>query len=453
MFKTFAISLGSLVGLASVGLPAALAADLPSRKSGPVAYVKICDIYGRGYYYIPGTDTCLKVGGRVRFQAEYIPAYKSQDKAGVYEARSMDTLGWYSRAYMKMDARTRTAYGTVRSYLQIQFESKSGHLNNKYTTPLFVGGSVSANPKLNAAYIQFAGFTFGRAGEIFDFMPSGVWGSFYWPDYSSGAQQIAYTAILSKGLSATIGVEEYNDLDFAGKAKKLSGFSTADAPMRSAAVVGNLYYKSDWGKFQLMAGAVPNASLINNTVNTTWGYAVGAGVELKLNQLAKGDTLNITGAYGDGALGWIYSSNTSAPGTKRALGGLLRRDYNVYSYQNAAGGTSYETTKAWHVGAMLKHYWSPTLYSIFHASYLSINPGTQTRATDWTLGGVGRAQAKTASASLIWAPIKDLKIGGEIVYISLNQKLAGGANATPLAAGVKLNPTAFEARFRVQRDF
>ncbi len=39
------------------------AADLPSRKSAPVSYVKICDAYGAGFFYIPGTDTCLKVCG------------------------------------------------------------------------------------------------------------------------------------------------------------------------------------------------------------------------------------------------------------------------------------------------------------------------------------------------------------------------------------------------------
>ena len=34
-------------------------------------YVKICSLYGDGFYYIPGTDTCLKMGGYLRVQAEY----------------------------------------------------------------------------------------------------------------------------------------------------------------------------------------------------------------------------------------------------------------------------------------------------------------------------------------------------------------------------------------------
>src|SRR6185312_2630118 len=32
----------------------------------PAEYVRICDVYGTGYFYIPGTETCLRVGGYVR---------------------------------------------------------------------------------------------------------------------------------------------------------------------------------------------------------------------------------------------------------------------------------------------------------------------------------------------------------------------------------------------------
>ena len=58
--------LGSAAGLISVA--GAQAADLPV-KAKPVEYVKICSLYGVGFYYIPGTDMCLKIGGWVR--AEY----------------------------------------------------------------------------------------------------------------------------------------------------------------------------------------------------------------------------------------------------------------------------------------------------------------------------------------------------------------------------------------------
>ena len=63
----------SLLLVSAAGLVAsagAQAADLPV-KAKPVEYVKVCSLYGAGFYYIPGTDICLKVCGYVRYQANY----------------------------------------------------------------------------------------------------------------------------------------------------------------------------------------------------------------------------------------------------------------------------------------------------------------------------------------------------------------------------------------------
>ena len=58
--------LGSAAALVAGG--AAQAADLPVAE--PVDYVKVCDAYGAGYFFIPGTDTCLKISGKVEFGIE-----------------------------------------------------------------------------------------------------------------------------------------------------------------------------------------------------------------------------------------------------------------------------------------------------------------------------------------------------------------------------------------------
>ena len=57
--------LGSAAGLVAVA--GAQAADLPV-KAKPVEYVKVCSLYGAGFWYVPGTDTCLKIGSYVRVQ-------------------------------------------------------------------------------------------------------------------------------------------------------------------------------------------------------------------------------------------------------------------------------------------------------------------------------------------------------------------------------------------------
>ena len=60
--------LGSAAGLVAVA--AAQAADLPV-KAKPVQYVKICTLYGDGFYYIPGTDICIKFAGYIRSDYGY----------------------------------------------------------------------------------------------------------------------------------------------------------------------------------------------------------------------------------------------------------------------------------------------------------------------------------------------------------------------------------------------
>ena len=69
--KTFFLGTAAgLVAVAGAQVCGAQAADMPV-KAKPVQYVKVCSLYGDGFYYIPGTDTCLKMGGYLRVQAEY----------------------------------------------------------------------------------------------------------------------------------------------------------------------------------------------------------------------------------------------------------------------------------------------------------------------------------------------------------------------------------------------
>jgi hypothetical protein len=48
--------LGSAAALLAMG--GAQAADLPV-KAKAVEYVRICSLYGAGFFYIPGTDPCI----------------------------------------------------------------------------------------------------------------------------------------------------------------------------------------------------------------------------------------------------------------------------------------------------------------------------------------------------------------------------------------------------------
>ena len=73
MTKMKGLLLGAAAGLVTVA--SAQAADLPV-KAAPVEYVRVCSLYGAGFFYIPGTDTCLKIGGYLRADFAFIEPTK-----------------------------------------------------------------------------------------------------------------------------------------------------------------------------------------------------------------------------------------------------------------------------------------------------------------------------------------------------------------------------------------
>jgi hypothetical protein len=153
--------LGSAAGLVAVA--GAQAADLPV-KAAPVQYVKICTLYGVGFYYIPGTDMCIKIGGWVR--AEFGWGQNGSFAWGWGNNnvgdRSTNNSTFRARGYITADARNQTEYGTVRGYIAIGLSEND------------VGFNSAANTfSANRAFIQWAGFTFGRAQSFFDFYSAG----------------------------------------------------------------------------------------------------------------------------------------------------------------------------------------------------------------------------------------------------------------------------------------
>src|ERR1700742_4799428 len=98
------ILLGFAAGLVSLG--AASAADLPMAKSEPVEYVKICTAFGPGFFYIPGTDTCLQISGQIRADYFYTEPHVRTDNVTTFRQQSR----------IRFDARTETDYGILRSF-------------------------------------------------------------------------------------------------------------------------------------------------------------------------------------------------------------------------------------------------------------------------------------------------------------------------------------------------
>ena len=501
MTLTKSLLLGTSAALLAVA--GAQAADLPSRKAAPVEYVRVCDTYGAGFYWIPGTDTCLKVGGRVRIDTWYTPAksavqlrstggpaYTGAPGGGVASstytsANGVDQLGWYARALLMMDARTQSAWGTVQTVLTMRLATQTGlaQAGQLSSVPLAVAGTTGAT--IEAAYVRFAGFTIGQAASNFTFLTSSQYHSIWSPAFPSGIRQFAYTATFGGGISATIAIENKGDLSAATTANSL-GFNpnsataataTAAGPQRLPALVGNIRINQPWGSAMVSAVvlqntanfATPGLQAVTNGLGplvTKTGWAVSAGLRINLPMLAAGDSIQGWVAYGVGALSYVAvpSLNSNSLYTPNYLGGFLRNDRDMTIYCVGVGCTSYgaEQTAALNIAGIFTHYWTPSLRSNFVASYLRITPGRVTRNTDWANGGLSNANVWSVQSSLIWSPVKNFDIGIELAYARLSQSLTGFNGGLPTAVpctaaapmcNASISPNNWTGRMRVERTF
>src|SRR5262249_32903797 len=168
--------LGSAAALAVVG--GAQVADLPV-KAKAVEYVRICSLYGAGFFYIPGTDTCIKLGGYLRVDTTFStgngaygnPAYNGDPGQG---NRYRDYFLSRSRMALTVDTRTATEYGVVRTFGQGDFQFTNFGNSNPNNAFAFPGGAQNAlnvpgggYVAVEMVFIQFAGFTFGKSASAY----------------------------------------------------------------------------------------------------------------------------------------------------------------------------------------------------------------------------------------------------------------------------------------------
>lgn len=161
-----------------------------------VEYVRVCDAYGKGFFYIPGTETCLKIGGYLRadvkggddvYKGGHVNQGSDPDGDGTYYMRT--------RATVRFDARSETELGTLRSYIETRFQYTNG----------------SNATELPQAYIELGGFRIGVSDAIFGSW-TGAAGKVINDDvinYQSGvSNQVSYTFNAGNGFSAIIAAEQ-----------------------------------------------------------------------------------------------------------------------------------------------------------------------------------------------------------------------------------------------------
>ncbi|ANT50737.1 porin [Mesorhizobium amorphae] len=162
--------LGSAAALIAVS--GARAADaVVVAEPEPAEYVKICDVYGSGYFYIPGTETCLRIGGYVRYDIGMgdVGAFTGAESVDHQDGDVQDT--WYknARATFKTWTGQETELGTLKTYTETRFNFGNNNRHADTTT-----GPFDSNPagmksvSLNFAWIQLGGLRVGKDESAFN---------------------------------------------------------------------------------------------------------------------------------------------------------------------------------------------------------------------------------------------------------------------------------------------
>ncbi len=269
--------LGSAAALAAVS--GAHAADaIVAAEPEPLEYVRICDAYGAGYFYIPGTETCLKVGGMVRTEGEWGDAYN----AGRYSAGTF----WHTRSELSIDTATDTEYGPLKT-------------NTVYRWDWQEGGSTAA--KLLWANISLGGFLVGKADSQYNQF-IGYAGNVINDDVIGDGpyelNQITYNYDAGNGFTAVISVEDSES------GKSATGDAVYGNHYAPDAVAGLGYKAGAWG-FKVVGGydSVVEEGAISARIDADFGsfkaFVRGAWNTDgdKVNRYANGDATGSTGDW------------------------------------------------------------------------------------------------------------------------------------------------------------
>ncbi|KQR32118.1 hypothetical protein ASF91_11055 [Rhizobium sp. Leaf155] len=266
--------IGSAAALAAVS--GAKAADaIVAAEPEPLEYVRVCDAFGTGFFYIPGTETCLKFGGYVRFQTEF-----GRDRSGTSDWDS------FTRAQFEVDTRTDTELGALRGFIGFRGNADSGVGGATAGT----SGNQGSGVFVDQAFIELGGL---KVGKFYS----------WWDDGLSGEADVLSTNALFNSIRYTYDAGSF----WAGiSVDELEGTGSQFATVTGPAV----------------GGIFPATQELDNNVGITGGIGGNFG----------GAALQLIGSYDvdqeEGAVRLIATAEIG-PGTL-GLAGVWASGANAY---------------------------------------------------------------------------------------------------------------------------
>jgi hypothetical protein len=327
----------------------------------PVDYVRVCDAYGSGFFYIPGTETCLSINGYVWFQVGATSRQDAGDTPGYYfnDPTFNSHNGWQtgSRVRINFDARSDTELGTLRGWMRLQADFDGSKVGD---------GGVG----IDQAWVQLGGLAmgYGESAWFYQFNNSTLnYGSFSWGGLYYGYQersQIRYEFGGKQGIYGLISLE-----------------NPSDEQSYMPDVVGRIGYGGAWGAVAL-----------------TGAY----------DHDRNGDPYN-GGVFGDDA---AFAGQLSALFNVPSMPGSA---FKIIGYYNSADsnygpGSVFGTQPEWSVLASFLYQATPNLGLIVSGQYFSDVYGD---GDDDTVSGTS---SWAAEVSAVWTPVKNFEVRPEIVY-------------------------------------
>jgi hypothetical protein len=188
-----------LIGSAAalVVVSGARAADAVVAEPEAVEYVRVCDAYGKGYFYIPGTETCLKIGGYVRYDIGVGDLFSVTSNTGD------DTYFKRARFSFRLSTASETELGTLKTYVETRFQfdtndTAAGYTNDNEFT-------------LNFAYIELGGLRIGKDESYFTTFTDYAGGVINDGSYGPFDTNLISYSYSNNGFSFGISLEEGED--------------------------------------------------------------------------------------------------------------------------------------------------------------------------------------------------------------------------------------------------
>ena len=470
--------LGSAAGL--LAMSGAQAADLPV-KAKAVEYVRICSLYGAGFYYMPGTDTCIKFGGFLRADTSVGAGdYSFMQSAATGNQGSNNRLTnyWFGRARMdfNVDTRTATEYGVVRTFADILFTWDTTAVTGSNPSAFSTG---AASLGLYHAFIQFAGFTFGRTVSIFDTpwqsYPAG--GPDTIPGGSNnvtGVNQVAYTAQFGQGISGSLALQDLTtaangqsnlwNTAFATPAAAANAFVQGNygnndwGGTRAPDIVGQVRVDQAWGLFQFSAvahdlhAAYYGATEVTGHPDDKWGWAAQAALSIKNIPTGPGDTINVQAVYTDGATRYNFQSlfpQSFSMFSGSGIGAYQSTGFAGLSDGVFGVGTGIDTVKTWGFRGGFTHNWDPYWSTGIYGGYAQLKYGDTGKALICTNFVATLAPSNglagcnpdfnfaVIGGNVVWTPVKNLAFTADVNWSHLDQKYSGTIASPGIATAAK----------------